>query len=56
MSKIKTDIIEPVGSTISISGNASLVSGTISANGYRPLVQIFRFVGDGYASSALQDI
>lgn len=31
MSKIKTDIIEPVGSTISISGNASLVSGTISA-------------------------
>lgn len=32
MSKIKTDIIEPVGSTISISGNASMVSGTISAN------------------------
>jgi hypothetical protein len=31
MSKIKTDIIEPVGSTISISGNASMANTTMAA-------------------------
>jgi|688.fasta_scaffold00120_73 hypothetical protein len=34
MSKIKTDIIEPVGSTISISGNASISNGvSVTGNG-----------------------
>jgi microcystin-dependent protein len=44
MSKIKTDIIEPVGSTLSISGNTA-VTGTISGYGTIPIGGIIMWSG-----------